>query len=94
MSLSFVSSAVQTGMPAGGFEETPIESKEIDAVNKCNAHKPIFEQLRTNQDDDQAKKDDAQMEIMRQTCAPLDDNDVAHLDLLNQSRTEQEHKIR
>ena len=92
MSLSFVSSAVQTGTSAGGFEETAIESKEIDAVNKRNAHKPLFEQLRTIQDDEQAKKDDAQMEIMRQTCA-LDDDDVAHLDSLNTRRTERERKI-
>lgn len=92
MSLSFVSSAVQTGTSDGGFEEVPIESKEIEALNKRNAHKPLFEQLRTNNEDDQAKKDEMEREIMRATCA-LDDEDVAHLDSINKQRTERERTI-
>jgi len=92
MSLSFVSSVVQTGTSDGGFEEVPIESKEIELLNKRNAHKPLFEQLRTNNEDDQAKKDEMAIEIMRATCA-LDDDDVAHLDSINQKRTERERNI-
>ena len=87
-----MSSAVQTGTSAGGFEETPIESKESDAVNRRNAHKPLFEQLRVNQEDDQEKKDEMQREIMLNTCA-LDDEDVAHLDSIERQRTDREQKI-
>jgi hypothetical protein len=92
MSLSFVSSAVQTGTSAGGFEETAIENKETEAVNRRNAHKPLFEQLRSNQEEDQEKKEDAQREIMRSTCA-LDDDDVAHLESLQRQRSDRERKI-
>ena len=60
MSLSFVSSAVQRGTSDGGYEETPIESKESEAVNRRNAHKPLFDQLRSNQEDEQAKREEIQ----------------------------------
>eukprot|EP00536_Pseudo-nitzschia_multiseries_P005300 jgi/Psemu1/12224/gm1.12224_g len=74
MSLSFVSSAVQVGTSDGGFEETPIENKETEAVNRRNAHKPLFEQLRSNQEEDQEKQEELQRQIMRSTCA-LDEDD-------------------
>lgn len=92
MSLSFVSSAVQVGTADGGFEETAIENKETEAVNRRNAHKPLFEQLRSNQEEDQEKKEEAQRQIMRSTCA-LDDEDVAHLDALQKQQSERERKI-
>ena len=92
MSLSFVSSAVQVGTADGGFEETAIENKETEAVNRRNAHKPLFDQLRSNQEEDQEKKDEAEREIMRSTCA-LDDEDVAHLDALQKQQSERERKI-
>lgn len=92
MSLSFVSSAVQIGTSDGGFEETKIENKETEAVNRRNAHKPLFEQLRSNQEEDQEKKDEMQRQIMRSTCA-LDDEDVAHLDSLERQRSDRERKI-
>eukprot|EP00534_Pseudo-nitzschia_fraudulenta_P004707 CAMPEP_0201133562 /NCGR_PEP_ID=MMETSP0850-20130426/49191_1 /ASSEMBLY_ACC=CAM_ASM_000622 /TAXON_ID=183588 /ORGANISM="Pseudo-nitzschia fraudulenta, Strain WWA7" /LENGTH=236 /DNA_ID=CAMNT_0047404241 /DNA_START=23 /DNA_END=729 /DNA_ORIENTATION=- len=92
MSLSFVSSAVQIGTSNGGFEETAIENKETEAVNRRNAHKPLFEQLRSNQEEDEEKKDEAQRLIMRSTCA-LNDEDVAHLDSLERQRTDRERKI-
>jgi hypothetical protein len=92
MSLSFVSSAVQIGTSDGGFEETAIENKETEAVNRQNAHKPLFEQLRSNQEEDQEKKDEMQRQIMRSTCA-LDDEDVAHLDSLERQRSERERMI-
>jgi len=92
MSLSFVSSAVQTGTSAGGFEETAIENNETEAVNRRNAHKPLFEQLRSNQEEDQEKKEDAERELMRNTCA-LDDDDVAHLESLQRQRSDRDRKI-
>eukprot|EP00531_Pseudo-nitzschia_arenysensis_P007760 CAMPEP_0116137864 /NCGR_PEP_ID=MMETSP0329-20121206/12468_1 /TAXON_ID=697910 /ORGANISM="Pseudo-nitzschia arenysensis, Strain B593" /LENGTH=244 /DNA_ID=CAMNT_0003632793 /DNA_START=27 /DNA_END=761 /DNA_ORIENTATION=- len=92
MSLSFVSSAVQIGTSDGGFEETVIENKETEAVNRRNAHKPLFEQLRSNQEEDQEKKEEMQRTIMRSTCA-LDDEDVAHLDALQKQRSDRERKI-
>ena len=92
MSLSFVSSAVQIGTADGGFEEKKIENKETEAVNRRNAHKPLFEQLRSNQEEDEEKKAEMQRQIMRSTCA-LDDEDVAHLDSLERQRSDRERKI-
>eukprot|EP00536_Pseudo-nitzschia_multiseries_P007033 jgi/Psemu1/16674/gm1.16674_g len=93
MSLSFVSSAVQVGTSDGGFEETPIENKETEAVNRRNAHKPLFEQLRSNQEEDQEKQEELQRQIMRSTCA-LDEDDVAHLDSIERHRSDRERTIR
>lgn len=92
MSLSFVSSAVQTGTADGGFEETPIETKETEAVNRRNAHKPLFDQLRANREEDQEKKDELQRQLMRSTCA-LDEDDVAHLDSIERQRTDRQRQI-
>lgn len=92
MTLSFVASAVQTGTSDGGFEEIPIESEEIETLNKRNANKPLFEQLRNNKDGEDAKNEEMERDIMRATCA-LDSEDVAHLDSINKQRTERERKI-
>ena len=92
MSLSFVASAVQTATADGGFEETEINKEQVDAINKRNAHKPLFEQLRQNQDDEQAKQEELQREMMRGTRA-LDEEDVAHLDALEKQRLERERSI-
>jgi hypothetical protein len=91
MSLSFVSSAVQTGTSNGGYEETPIESKEVEAVNRRNEHKPLFEQLRKNQDEEEAKREEMEMQQLRGTCA-LDEDDVAHLGALEKQRQEKERE--
>jgi hypothetical protein len=85
MSLSFVTSAIQTGTSDGRYEEKPIESKEVDDANRRNEHKPLFEQLRKNQEEDDQKKEDEQREMMRGTRA-LDEEDVAHLDALDKQR--------
>lgn len=87
-----MSSAVQIGTSDGGFEETAIENQETEAINRRNAHKPLFEQLRSNQEEDQEKKDESERQIMRSTCA-LDDEDVAHLDSLERQRSDREEKI-
>mmetsp|Transcript_513 Transcript_513/g.1449 ORF Transcript_513/g.1449 Transcript_513/m.1449 type:complete len:227 (+) Transcript_513:172-852(+) len=79
MSLSFVSSAVQTGTESGGFEEKAIESKEVDAVNKRNQHQPLIDQLRANKEKEEARLEEEKRDRMRGTCA-LDDDDIAHLD--------------
>ena len=92
MSLSFVASAVQTATADGGFEETEINKEQVDAINKRNAHKPLFEQLRQNHDDEQAKEEELQREMMRGTRA-LDEEDVAHLDALEKQRLERERTI-
>ena len=89
MSLSFVASAVQTTTADGGFEETKIESKQIEAINQRNANKPLFEQLRQNQEEEQAKQEELQREMMRGTRA-LDEEDVAHLQALAKQRQERE----
>jgi hypothetical protein len=89
MSLSFVSSAVQTGTSNGGYEETPIESKEVEAVNRRNEHKPLFEQLRKNQEEEEAEREEMEMKQLRGTCA-LDEDDVAHLTALEKQRQEKE----
>ena len=93
MSLSFVASAVQTGTSDGGYEETPIESKIVEAVNRQNATKPLFEQLRQQQEEEQERQEEMQREIMRGTCT-LNEEDVAHLDSLRQQREEKERVIR
>jgi len=62
-------------------EEKPIESKEVDNVNPRNEHKPFFEQLRKNQEEDNLKKEDERWEMMWGTRA-FDKQDVAHLDAL------------
>jgi len=92
MSLSFVSSSVQTGTADGGYEETPIESQQVQEVNRRNAHKPLFEQLRENQEEEQAKQEEAQREIMRGTLA-LGEDDVAHLSALAEQKKEREDRI-
>jgi FAM192A/Fyv6, N-terminal domain len=92
MSLSFVASAVQTVTADGAFEEKEINKEQVDAVNKRNAHKPLFEQLRQNQDEEQAQQEAMQREMMRGTRA-LDDEDVAHLDALQKQRLEREREI-
>jgi hypothetical protein len=92
MSLSFVASAVQTGTSDGNYEETPIENTETAAVNRQNSHKPLFEQLRANQEEEEAKQEDMQRQMMRGTLA-LDEEDVAHLDGLERQRQERARAI-
>ena len=92
MSLSFVASAVQTATADGGFEEKEINKEQVESVNKRNAHKPLFEQLRQNQEEEQAKQEEIQREMMRGTRA-LDVDDVAHLEALAKQRMEREMLI-
>jgi hypothetical protein len=93
MSLSFVSSAVQKKTEGGDYEETPINRDEVEAVNRRNANKPLYEQLRDNQEEEEAKIAEIQREMMRGTRA-LDEDDVAHLDALQKQQMERERAIR
>lgn len=92
MNVSFVSSAVQTVTSDGGYEETKIESQESEAVNRRNAHRPLFDQLRANQEEEQARQEEQQREMMRGTLA-LDEDDVAHLDAIENQRAERDRAI-
>mmetsp|Transcript_38354 Transcript_38354/g.43791 ORF Transcript_38354/g.43791 Transcript_38354/m.43791 type:complete len:218 (-) Transcript_38354:68-721(-) len=97
MSLSFVSSAVLTSTDGVSHnEEKELESKELEAVrrvNKNNGNKSLFEQLRTNQEEDAEREAEERRTSMRGTLA-LDSEDVAHLDSLERSKLETEEKIR
>jgi hypothetical protein len=92
MSLSFVASAVQIGTSDGNYEETPIENQETAAVHRQNTHKPLFEQLQANKEEEDAKQEDMQRQMMRGTLA-LDEEDVAHLDGLERQRQDRDRAI-
>lgn len=89
MSLSFVSKTVQTCTQDGNFEEKAIENKE---TSDGSTHKPLFEQLRANQEQEEAERQEYQQSIMRGTLA-LDEEDCAHLDALQKQREEQQTAV-
>ena len=93
MSLSFVSSSVQVATDDGGYKETEIESKEKESINLRNQNKPLFEQLRANKEEEDARRDEMQRDMMRGTRA-LDAEDVAHLDAIEKQRLERERKVK
>jgi FAM192A/Fyv6, N-terminal domain len=91
MSLSFVSSAVLSSTDGISHnEETEVTSKELEAVRKnAGRSKSLFEQLRSNQEDDEEKRAETERSRMRGVLA-LDEDDVAHLNALNRSKAESE----
>jgi hypothetical protein len=93
MSLSFVSSAVLSSTDGVSHnEETEVTSKELDAVRKNAAggsSKSLFDQLRSNQDEQAEERAEAERARMRGTLA-LDEDDVAHLNALMRSKEESE----
>lgn len=93
MSLSFVSSAVLKSTDGVSHnEETPIESPQVLALQKKQQQqqaRPLFEQLRSNQEEEEATRQEFQRSIMRGTRA-LDEEDVAHLDAVAKQRQERE----
>jgi hypothetical protein len=93
MSLSFVSSAVLKSTDGVSHnEETPIESPEVLALQrKQQQARPLFEQLRSSQEEEEAARLEFQRSIMRGTRA-LDEEDVAHLDAVANQRMEREWK--
>jgi hypothetical protein len=93
MSLSFVSKTVQTGTSDGGFEERAIESAAGAADDaKTSVQKPLFEQLRHNQEQNDEEREDNQRSIMRATLA-LDEDDCAHFNALERQKTEKQSRV-
>ena len=95
MSLSFVSSAVLSSSDGVSHnEEKSIESKEVQALRgKQQAAKPLFEQLRANQEEEEMKREEFQRTVMRGTRA-LDEEDCAHLDAIQKQKLERETEIK
>jgi hypothetical protein len=74
-------------------EEKSIESTEVKAVRARQEHKPLFEQLRSNREEEEASREDLQRTLMRGTRA-LDEEDCAHLEALQRERDRREHSIK
>jgi hypothetical protein len=94
MSLSFVSKAIQTTTEDGGFEETEIiGGASTSSAGLDGTGKPLFEQLRANQEQAEAEREEQQIATMRGTLA-LDEEDAAHLASLERLRKMEETKKR
>lgn len=86
MSLSFVTKAIQTTTADGVFEEKPVAHADDGTAGRSSRSEGggsggLFAQLRQNQDEAEAERDEFQRSIMRGTLA-LDEDDAAHLDHL------------
>jgi hypothetical protein len=94
MSLSFVSSAVLSSTDGVSHnEEKSIESKEVKALRNKQEHKPLFEQLRNNREEEDAAREEFQRTMMRGTRA-LNEEDCAHLDAIQREKEMREQKVR
>ena len=96
MSLSFVKSAVLSSTDGISHnEETTIDNQEtasIRANTSSGTHKPLFEQLRANKELQEAKDDEFQKSIRGMQA--LDEEDVAHLDAMEEQKREVEEQRR
>jgi hypothetical protein len=92
MSLSFVSKTVQTTTEGGDFVEEAIAGSADDTAETSTIHKPLFEQLRDNQEQADAEREEYQKAMMRGTLA-LDEEDVAHLESLQRKQREQQDAV-
>ena len=98
MSLSFVSSAVLSSTDGISHnEEISIDNNETQSLRAGSGggggtHKPLFEQLRANRDQQQERDDKFQRSI-RGTRA-LDEEDCAHLAAVERMRVVKEHDAR
>jgi hypothetical protein len=98
MSLSFVKSAVLSSTDGISHnEEISIDNNETQSLRSggggsSGIHKPLFEQLRANRDQQQERDDEFQRSI-RGTRA-LDEEDCAHLEAVERMRMEKEHDAR
>lgn len=93
MSLSFVSKTIQTTREDGGYDEKPVENADGtpgSGQSYTTAHKPLFEQLRANKEQEEEERAEFQRSIMRGTLA-LDDEDCAHLDTLERQRMKEQN---
>jgi len=94
MSLSFVSSAVLSSTDGVSHnEEKSIESKEVKALRSKQEHKPLFEQLRNNREEEDAAREELQRTMMRGTRA-LDEEDCAHLDAIQREKEKREQAVK
>ena len=93
MSLSFVSSAVLSSSDGVSHnEEKTIENREVQAVRaRGNLQKPLFEQLRDNQQKAEDAEAEFQKSIVRGTLA-LNEEDAAHLDALRKQKEQQQQE--
>mmetsp|Transcript_16535 Transcript_16535/g.19157 ORF Transcript_16535/g.19157 Transcript_16535/m.19157 type:complete len:265 (+) Transcript_16535:95-889(+) len=86
MSLNFVSTTVLSSTDGVSHDkETHLDNSETAAVARAQNYKPLYEQLRTNAQEDQEKYDEV-TKAMRGTRA-LDDEDVAHLQGIEDQRS-------
>ena len=94
MSLSFVKSAVLSSSDGISHnEETTIDNKETQAArSRSSTSKPLFEQLKANQDADQEREDEFQKSL--RGMRPLDEEDCAHLDAIQRGRLEKEENVK
>mmetsp|Transcript_19110 Transcript_19110/g.44746 ORF Transcript_19110/g.44746 Transcript_19110/m.44746 type:complete len:209 (+) Transcript_19110:319-945(+) len=94
MSLSFVKSAVLSSSDGISHnEEKTIDSKETQAArSRSSTAKPLFEQLKANQDADQEREDEFQKSL--RGMRPLDEEDCAHLDAIQRGRLEKEDNVK
>jgi FAM192A/Fyv6, N-terminal domain len=96
MSLSFVSKSIQTTTEDGSFVEKPVEGSADDdggGASSSGDHRPLFEQLRQNQEQRDAEEEEYQRSMMRGTLA-LDEEDEAHLVGLRRQREREEMELR
>jgi hypothetical protein len=93
MSLSFVAKAIQTTAEDGTFAEEAIESTDDGRSSNTGHHKPLFEQLRSNKEQEDAEQEDFQRSMMRATGA-LDEEDAAHLEAIEKHKNDRETKVR
>ncbi len=89
MSLSFVSKTIQTSRDDGGYDETPVEGSDAGSLSYKESHKPLFEQLRANKEQEEAERAEQQIAMMRGTLA-LDVEDCAHLEALRKQKLQEE----
>lgn len=99
MSLSFVKSAVLSSTDGISHnEEISIDNNETQSLRAGSggsgngAHKPLFEQLRANRDQQQERDDEFQRSI--RGARALDEEDCAHLEAVECMRMEKEHDAR
>ncbi|KAL7431881.1 hypothetical protein ACHAXM_002836 [Skeletonema potamos] len=97
MSLSFVKSAVLSSTDGISHnEETTIDTQETASIRasaaNSSSHKPLFEQLRANKEIQDAKDEEFQRSIRGMQA--LDDEDVAHLDAVEEQKREVEYRVK
>ncbi|KAL7530817.1 hypothetical protein ACHAWF_003526 [Thalassiosira exigua] len=97
MSLSFVKSAVLSSTDGVSHnEETVIDSEEAQSVRASGGgggvHKPLFEQLRANQEAERERDEEFQRSL--RGTRPLDAEDCAHLDAVERAREVREAEAR